>query len=55
MNFEMLLHKVFSLISKDHFSNHISILHYAIKTLFGQFINFYLKISFIVKIWFLLF
>jgi hypothetical protein len=41
MNFKMLFYKVFSLISKDHFSNHISILHYAIKTLFGQFIKFY--------------
>jgi hypothetical protein len=37
----MLFHKVFSLISKDYFSNHIFILHYANKTLFGQFIKFY--------------
>jgi hypothetical protein len=55
MNFKMLFHKVFSLISKDYFSNHNSILHYANKTLFGQFIKFYLKISFIVKTWLLLF
>jgi hypothetical protein len=49
MNFDILFYKVFSLISKDYFSNHISILHYANKTPFGQFIKFYLKISFIVK------
>jgi hypothetical protein len=55
MNFKMLFYEVFSLISKDHFTNHISILHYAIKTLFGLFIKFYFKISFIVKIWLLLF
>jgi hypothetical protein len=32
--FQILFYKVFSLISKGYFSNQISILHYANKTLF---------------------
>jgi hypothetical protein len=48
--FQILFYKIFSLVLKDYFSNHIAILHYANKALFDQFIKFYLKIKFIMKI-----
>jgi hypothetical protein len=39
--FKHYYYKVYSLILKGLFSNHISILHYAGKTLLAKFIKFY--------------